>query len=355
MTAGKVDDSAVAIDALVKRYPGAPANAVDELFLEVRPGEIFGLLGPNGAGKSTTIGILTTRVVPTGGTATILGVDVVARPVAARRLLGVVPQVNNLDRSLNAWQNLVFHAAYHGVPRAVRKARATELMESFGLTGRGRDNVNTYSGGMAQRLLIARALMHDPRVLFLDEPTTGLDPQARLFVWDRIRELRAAGVTIVLTTHDMDEAADLSDRVGIIDHGKLLALDTVHALTRGLEGKSMLDITLAQLSGPAAQELPDVLAGVDGVERVERVESAPAVRGGPGGAPPFGPPPPPAAPAGPATSETRFRLYVSHDPAAVLGPVAQLLAKRDCPITNVQIGEPSLEDVFITLTGRSLR
>ncbi|MEV1247862.1 ABC transporter ATP-binding protein [Nonomuraea sp. NPDC050022] len=350
--AAKVGDSAVAIDALVKRYPGAPANAVDELFLEVRPGEIFGLLGPNGAGKSTTIGILTTRVIPTGGTATILGVDVVARPVAARRLLGVVPQVNNLDRSLNAWQNLLFHAAYHGVPRAVSKSRATELMESFGLAGRGRDSVNTYSGGMAQRLLIARALMHDPRVLFLDEPTTGLDPQARLFVWDRIRELRAAGVTVVLTTHDMDEAADLSDRVGIIDHGKLLALGTVHALTRGLEGKSMLDITIAQVPGPAARELPDVLASqgaqeppgarelldvladVDGVERVERVESAPAE---------------------PAMSETRFRLYVSQDPAAVLGPVAQLLAKRDCPITNVQIGEPSLEDVFITLTGRSLR
>ncbi|SDQ66642.1 ABC transporter ATP-binding protein [Thermostaphylospora chromogena] len=349
-----VKNAAVSIESLVKSYPGRSSNAVDGLSLEVRQGEVFGLLGPNGAGKSTTIGILTTRVIPTSGTARVFDVDVVSHPVAARRLLGVVPQVNNLDRALNAWQNLTFHAAYHGVPRSLRKAKAAQLMESFGLSGRDRDDIATYSGGMAQRLLIARALMHDPRMLFLDEPTTGLDPQSRLFVWDRIRELRAAGVTIVLTTHDMDEAAELSDRVGIIDHGRLLALGTVDELTHGLEGRSILDLTIGRVDLPAH----DILSGVEGVESIEKIESG---NSGPPGNPGGDPPPwgqsPPAATAPPAaeSNQTRLRLYLSRDPALVLGPVAQTLAKHDCPITRVQIGEPSLEDVFISLTGRSLR
>src|SRR5262249_57811265 len=162
--------------------------------------------------------------------------------VAAGRRLAVVPQRVNLDRSLTARQNLVFHAAYHGVPGAERNRRADTLLEQFGLADRGGDKVDRLSGGQSQRLMIARALMHAPQVLFLDEPTTGLDPQARLFVWDRIRELRAQGVTVVMTTHDMDEAAELADRVGIIDHGKVLALDTPAALTRGLDGQYTVDV-----------------------------------------------------------------------------------------------------------------
>src|SRR6266545_50070 len=207
VTVGPSDGGAVVVRELVKRYPKRDSDAVDGLSFEVGRGEIFGLLGPNGAGKTTTVGVLTTRV-------------------KARRRLAVVPQRVNLDRSLTARQNLVFHAAYHLVPSAERRARADRVLEELGLGGRGNDKVDVYSGGMAQRLMIARALMHEPEVLFLDEPTTGLDPQARLFVWDRVRELRGRGVTILLTTHDMDEAVELADRVGIMDHGKLLALDT---------------------------------------------------------------------------------------------------------------------------------
>src|SRR3712207_5624673 len=223
-------DAAVRVTDLVKRYPGRPVNAVDGISFTVERGEVFGLLGPNGAGKTTTIGVLTTRALPTSGTASVAGVDVATDPVTARSRLSVVPQRPNLDRALTARQNLVFHAAYHGVGRAERNRRADALLEQLGLGGRGGDKGDDYSGGMAQRLLIARALMHAPQVVFLDEPSTGLDPQARLFVWDRVRDLRAGGVTVVLTTHDMDEAAALSDRVGIMDHGRLLALDTPAAL-----------------------------------------------------------------------------------------------------------------------------
>ncbi len=213
-------EPAVHVTELVKRYPGRPTNAVDGISFTVERGEVFGLLGPNGAGKTTTIGVLTTRVLPTSGQARVAGVDVAADPVTARSRLSVVPQRSNLDRALTARQNLVFHAAYHGIGRAERNRRADALLEQLGLRGRGADKVDNYSGGMAQRLLIARALMHAPQVIFLDEPSTGLDPQARLFVWDQVRELRGGGVTVVLTTHDMDEAAALTDRVGIMDSGR---------------------------------------------------------------------------------------------------------------------------------------
>ena len=161
-------------------------------------------------------------------------------------MLAVVPQRNNLDRSLSIRQNLIFHAAYHRVPAAERNRRADELLELFGLTDRANDKVDFVSGGQAQRIMIARAMMHTPQVLFLDEPSTGLDPAARLFVWDRIRDLRAQGVTIVITTHDMDEAATLAERVGIMDRGHLLALDTPEALTRSLPGKTTLEIAMAE-------------------------------------------------------------------------------------------------------------
>ena len=180
----------------------------------------------------------------TSGVAKVSGIDVSRDPVSARARLSVVPQRVSIDRALRARQNLVFHAAYHGVPRAERNRRADALLEQFGLADRGGDKVDQYSGGMAQRLLIARALMHAPEVLFLDEPSTGLDPQARLFVWDRIRELRASGITIVMTTHDMDEAAALTDRVGIMDNGKLLALDSPAELTKSLPGSTTLDLSI---------------------------------------------------------------------------------------------------------------
>jgi len=352
---------AVEVRDLVKRYPKSKVNAVDGVSFTVTPGEVFGLLGPNGAGKTTTVGVLTTRVRRTGGQAHVAGVDVAADPVRARRLVAVVPQRNNLDRSLSIRQNLLFHAAYHGVPAAERGRRADALLEEFGLADRAGDKVDLFSGGQAQRVMVARALMHAPQVLFMDEPTTGLDPAARLFVWDRVGDLRARGVTIVLTTHDMDEAAELADRVGIMDHGKLLALDTPDALTRGLPGRTTLEVAVALSDGTPPEDLLLALTALDGVERVEAAIGSPppgAFAGGwpgAGGRPP-GPPPGVGAPGGDGRPrELRARLYVSGDAPLMVAPVAALLAERKAELTDVTIGTPSLEDVFIHLTGRALR
>jgi ABC-2 type transport system ATP-binding protein len=336
---------AIEVRDLVKRYPRSPVNAVDGVSFAVTPGEVFGLLGPNGAGKTTTVGILTTRVRRSGGTARVAGVDVGTDPVRARRLVAVVPQRNNLDRSLSIRQNLLFHAAYHGVPAPEGARRADALLEEFGLADRAGDKPDMFSGGQAQRVMVARALMHAPRVLFLDEPTTGLDPAARLFVWDRVRDLRARGVTIVLTTHDMDEAAELADRVGIMDHGKLLALDTPAALTRGLPGRTTLEVTVALPDGALPDDLLAELDGVAGVERVEPVAAAPPGGGGPDG----------AGPSGGGRRELRARLYVAGDAPLMVAPVAGLVAEHKAELTEVSIGTPSLEDVFIQLTGRALR
>jgi ABC-2 type transport system ATP-binding protein len=299
---------------------------VDGLSFTVAPGEVFGLLGPNGAGKTTTVGVLTTRVVPTSGQALVHDVDVVADPTGARQLLGVVPQRVNLDRSLNARQNLIFHAAYHGVPRARRGERADEILARMGLAEHRNALVDTLSGGQVQRLMIARALMHQPKVMFLDEPSTGLDPQARLFVHDRIAGLRDDGVTVVLTTHDMDEAAKLCDRVGIVDHGKLLALDTPTALTRSLPGNTTLNLTIS-LGGRSQETMLTALSDVDGVHRVERISN----------------------------DASQFRLYTDIEPAIVLPAVLRVVGGLGGELTDLAIGQPSLEDVFIHLTGRELR
>ena len=185
---------AVEVADLVKRYPKAPVDSLAGVSFQVRRGEVFGFLGPNGAGKTTTIGILTTRIRPTRGRALVAGVDVVADPVGARRVLGVVPQQNNLDRSLSVRQNLLFHASYHGVPRAQRRTSwPTHLLEQFGLADRPDGRPDDFSGGQIQRMMIARALMHAPAVLFLDEPSTGLDPAARLFLWEKVAELQGGG------------------------------------------------------------------------------------------------------------------------------------------------------------------
>jgi ABC-2 type transport system ATP-binding protein len=327
-------DDLLVVDQLVKRYPKRPSNAVDGLSFTVRRGELFGLLGPNGAGKTTTIGVLTTRVRPTGGRALVDGVDVVRDPVQAKRRLAVVPQRANLDRSLSARQNLLFHAAYFGMPAAERERRADQLLAELGLADRGGDKVDRLSGGQSQRLMIARALMHEPQVLFLDEPTTGLDPQARLFVWDRLRDLRARGVTMVLTTHDMDEAAELADRVGIMDHGRLLALDTPALLTAGVPGSSTLEAGV-DLGGDG-DGVRAALGELPGVERCERVEAGPAGAVADGG-------------------HTTLRLYASVDTASLVVPVAQTLAAHGAALTDVRLGQPTLEDVFIGLTGRALR
>ena len=318
------------VTRLVKRYPKRDLNAVDGLSFTVPYGEVFGLLGPNGAGKTTTVGVLTTRVRATSGSVRLAGVDVLRDPVAARARLAVVPQRSNLDRSLTPRQNLTFHAAYHGPGRAERGRRAARLLGEFGLGD------HWYSGGMAQRLMIARSLMHEPAVLFLDEPTTGLDPHARLFVWNRIRDLRERGVTVVLTTHDMDEAAELADRVGIVDNGRLLALDTPASLIHGLRAASVLDLTVTPAPADDAASLLAVLGQLPGIDRAERVgDPVPTADGGSG--------------------PLWLRLYLPGDPAVLLGPVVAALTARSAGLTDVHIGAPSLEDVFIELTGKGLR
>ncbi len=213
---------------LTKRYNGI--LAVDNLTLEIGKGEVFGLLGPNGAGKTTTIKMLTTLTKPTSGEAKISGYDVVAQPEEVKKIIGVVPQHINLDNELTAYENLDFHGRLYHMPRAKRKKRIEELLEFVELEDRAHSLVEEFSGGMKRRLLIARALMHQPRVLFMDEPTVGLDAQTRRKIWDLIKELSKSNITIFLTTHYMEEAERLCHRVGILHSGRQIALDTPSGL-----------------------------------------------------------------------------------------------------------------------------
>jgi ABC-2 type transport system ATP-binding protein len=315
-----------------KRYSNSSHDVVQGISFSVARGEVFGLLGPNGAGKTTSVGILTTRVRPTAGVARVAGVDVSAEPARARALFAVVPQRNNLDRSLTLRQNLVFHASYHGIGRQVRNERADELLEQFGLTDQSSSTPERLSGGQAQRVMIARALMHAPQVLFLDEPSTGLDPASRLFVWDRVQALKAAGTTVMLTTHDMHEAAVLCDRLGIMDHGQLLTLGEPSALTNDLPGERTLDVTVTLGEATTIDECTRQLLGLTEVLRVEHVTA-------------------------PTTTQdnVRLRLAATGEAAALVGPVATTLSSLGAALTGVTLGDPSLEDVFIHLTGRGLR
>jgi ABC-2 type transport system ATP-binding protein len=319
----------LSVRELAKHYPAGTRPAVDRLSFDVAAGEVFGLLGPNGAGKSTTIGMLTTRTHPSSGQVLVGGHDVGRDPVAAKRLIAVVPQARNLDRALTARRILLFHAAYFGVPKAERRRRAEALLTDLGLAERAGEKVDRYSGGMAQRLMIARALMHDPRVLFLDEPTTGLDPQARLFLWNRLADLRGRGLTIVLTTHDMEEAERLADRVAILDRGKLVALDTPKALTALVPGTSTLELTVTGATGALPTDLLAALSALPGVERAAEVASED-----------------PAA---------RLSLAGNGDPAELVAPVGRLLAGHGLGMSGLRLGQATLEDAYIHFTGRALR
>lgn len=317
---------AIVVEGLRKRYSGARDEAVRGIDFRVRQGEIFGLLGPNGAGKTTTIGVITTRVRPTGGRVLVDGLDVTTEQVAVKLRLAVVPQRPNLDRSLSALENLTFHAAYFGFSRRARRARALELLEQVGLQGREDDRVDQYSGGMAQRLIIARALIHRPQILILDEPTTGLDPQSRLFLWDTMRDLRERGTTLILTTHDMVEADGLCDRIAIVDHGEVIALDTPRGL-RGVlpaeEGVEVVVTAVASADAPGDPAAP--IRALAGVERADVVADA--------------------------EGRTTVRAYGTVD-------VAELVATlRGAGLELVELRqlEGSLEDVFVHLTGREMR
>src|SRR5450755_3611885 len=243
-------------DALRKVYAGADFAAVAGLELSVLGGEIFGLLGPNGAGKTTTAGMLTTRVIPTSGSAYVGAIDVVAQPALAKQLIGIVSQQNTLDRQLSVWENLYFHGRLFGISAAESRRTADELLEKLRLSKWAKASVFALSGGMAQRLMMARAIFHRPAVLFLDEPTAGLDPQGRLALWDLLEGLNAEGQTILLTTHYMEEADHLCDRVAIMDHGKILALDTPEALKQSLGADTIVTIK----AGGDTEALADLLS-----------------------------------------------------------------------------------------------
>ncbi|HEX2783892.1 MAG TPA: ABC transporter ATP-binding protein, partial [Ilumatobacteraceae bacterium] len=265
-------DAIIRAQGLTKIYAGGVGGdvvAVDEIELEINSGEIYGLLGPNGAGKSTTIGMLTTRVVPTRGSILIHGVDLVARPALAKQLIGVVPQSNTLDRAMTVFENLEFHGRYFGMSAKQAKGLATELLQRVRLIERSGAPVMALSGGMAQRLMVARAIMHRPQVLFLDEPTAGLDPQSRIALWEILGDLHDDGQTILLTTHYMEEADEFCDRVAIMDHGRILALDTPEQL-KGSIGAGRIVIVSA--SGDLAALADALVAAVDGAHRARVVE-----------------------------------------------------------------------------------
>jgi ABC-type multidrug transport system ATPase subunit len=243
-------DLAVRTVALAKTYPGPDGGvpAVRGIDLAVRYGEFFGLLGPNGAGKSTTIGMLTTLVVPTSGRAEVCGLDVVRRPVEVKRRIGVVSQHNTADVDLTVAENLEFRGRYFGLSGPAARRRAAELLAGFALAGRRTARPTELSGGQARRLMISRALMHRPDVLFLDEPTAGLDPQSRLNLWDLLRGLQADGQTIMLTTHYLEEAEEMCDRVAVIDHGTVLAGGTVPEV-KDAAGADSLETAFLSLTG----------------------------------------------------------------------------------------------------------
>src|ERR1700691_5131802 len=247
---------------LVKTYPGTDFKAVDGLNLQVGMGEVFGLLGPNGAGKTTTIGVLTPRVIPSGGQALVGGIDVAAHPTLAKQMIGVVSQQNTLDRQLTSWENLYFHGRLFGLGKRESKQTADDLLEQFQLTRFAKASVYALSGGMAQRLMVARAIFHRPSVLFLDEPTAGLDPQSRLALWDLLGELHGQGQTILLTTHYMEEADQLCQRVAIMDHGRILALDTPAALKQSIGADTIVRVRSTGDLGRLGELLVKDVAGV---------------------------------------------------------------------------------------------
>jgi ABC-2 type transport system ATP-binding protein len=329
-------ESALTVANLVKRYPKGKSNAVDDVSFAVRRGEIFGLLGPNGAGKTTTIGVLTTAIRPTSGAATIAGVDVAKDPIGVKQRIAVVPQQSNLDRSLKVREILTFHAAYHGVGRRERDQLADSLLDQLGLGARKNDKVSQYSGGMVQRLMIARALMHEPEVLFLDEPTNNLDPQSRLFLWEKIRELHARGLTILLTTHDMEEADQLCDRIAVMDHGKILVNDSPEALKRTLPGSSALELQTFTSSTEHAeinQRIATVLGSLPGTAKVDTTTDGPD----------------PQEP-----GHYTHKLF-GDNVHSLIGSAAQAIAEAGAEVRNVSVKKPSLEEVFLSLTGRHLR
>ncbi|MBI4360242.1 ATP-binding cassette domain-containing protein [Candidatus Micrarchaeota archaeon] len=287
-------------------------TAVHPLDIHVKKGEVFGLLGPNGAGKTTTISMLVTLLSPSGGTAKVNGFDVQTQPDLVRQSIGIVFQDESIDDELTAWENLDMHGRLYGMPWELRKKRIEEVLKLVGLQPRQDDVLKTYSGGMIRRLEIARGLMHHPNVLFLDEPTLGLDPQTRRHIWTYIRKLnRDEGVTVILTTHYMEEADFLCDRIAIMDQGKIVALDTPKKLKER-------DATLHVASGKI-DELYQALSAMNPVRQNGKI------------------------------------LIETSQPQRSLKRVLSIAEKRKLALTEIDVKKPTLEDIFVELTGHSIR
>jgi len=316
--------SAIKTEGLRKTYKSSRGDveAVRGIDLDVPQGEFFGLLGPNGAGKSTTIGMLTTLVAPTGGRAWVAGHDVVKSPVAVKRRIGVVTQNNTLDMQLTVQENLEFRSRFFGLSLGAASKRAVQLIDAFGLSDRRKAMADQLSGGQARRLMIARALVHQPDVLFLDEPTAGLDPQTRVNLWDILKVLHEQGQTILLTTHYMEEAEALCDKVAVVDHGLVLAEGSVDKLLADSGAQTIVTVRFDERVPDGLSELAG-LAGRPGVTKVE-------------------------------TDGDQLRVF-SGDPEGLLGDLVTMGATNGLHVRDASEAKPSLETAFLALTGREYR
>ena len=306
--------NAISIENLRKEYDGVVA--VDGISFSVEEGEIFALLGPNGAGKTTTVRILTCQIKANGGAAKIFGYDVNKDCSKIRRIIGIMPQETSLNELLTAEQNILFYGMLYDLPVKEAKKRGEELLEAMGLFHRKDELVKNFSGGMKQRLSLIIALLHKPKILFLDEPTTGLDPQARRHIWEFIKEINNEGTTIFLTTHYMEEADYLCDRVAIMDNGKIIALDTPAKLKSMMEREKILRIEMDYDEG-----VIEAIKNVDGVKQI--------------------------------SDEDGIIKIIVEDRKGLLLDIIRNISDRN--IKSIATVEPTLEDVFITLTGKRLR
>jgi ABC-2 type transport system ATP-binding protein len=310
--------AAVDVRGLTKRF--GTVTAVNEISFTVKPGEIFGLLGPNGAGKSTLIRMLTTLMAPTAGSATVGGADIVKQSDVVRRTIGVIPQALTSDPELSVEENLIVFARLYGVPRDRRKRLISELLEAVQLTEWRDKPVRQLSGGMRRRVEIARGLVHEPRIFFLDEPTTGLDPVSRSAVWEMLQRIKAArDLTVLLTTHYMDEADKLCDRIAIIDHGKLVALDAPLNLKAAIPGKNFIEVSFSN-------------EPTDWRARLERLPAVDSLSG----------------------EGSVFRIASSNGPATT-NAVMTLAADSDVAVRSLAVHSTTLDDVFVHFTGHDLR
>lgn len=296
-------------------------EAVKGVSFEIKTGEIFSLLGPNGAGKTTTISILSGLIPPTSGDAVIVGRSIVKDSLHVRAMIGVVPQEIALYDDLTARENLVFWGQMYGLNGARLKTRIAAVLEQIGLSDRANERIKTYSGGMKRRVNIGVGLLHEPKLLFMDEPTVGIDPQSRRAILDTVKALNAQGMAVLYTTHYMEEAAELSNRVGIIDHGQMIALGTQRELTEQIGGRETLSLHLGDEQSSAA--LADIVRGLPGVDRASAMDHTVSV--------------------------------IVASAAEVLAPVVGAASSRGFRIKGVEVAEPDLESVFLHLTGRALR